>query len=70
MPALKHPLTGAIYSLEPDGTVKVDNNGVVGLFTRDGRYLSGEIKQADPHLVQWLGGPQLPQGMGSRRHRG
>jgi len=70
MAKLKHPLSGAIYSLEPNGTVKVDNNGAVGYFDAQGRHISGEIKQADPHLVQWLAGPQLPAGMGTRRHRG
>ena len=33
MPQLKHPISGALYSLEGNGLVKVDNNGVVGYFT-------------------------------------
>ena len=70
MASLKHPLTGALYTLEANGLVKVENNGLVGYFTADGRHHSGEIRQADPHLVLWLGGPKLPTGMGSRRHRG
>ena len=70
MPQLKHPISGALYSLEPNGLVKVENNGTTGYFTADGRYHSGEIKQADPHMVQWLAGPKLPDGMAARRHRG
>ena len=70
MPQLKHPISGALYSLEGNHLVKVDNNGVVGYFTVDGQYHSGEIRQADPHLVQWLAGPQLPDGSAARRHRG
>jgi len=70
MPQLRHPISGALYSLEPDGNVKVENNGAVGHFTPLGRHVSGEIRQADPHLVQWLAGPKLPAGMRSRRHRG
>jgi hypothetical protein len=70
MAKLKHPLSGALYSLEPDGLVKVENNGAVGYFSVLGRHVSGEIRQADPHLVQWLAGPKLPEGARSRRHRG
>jgi hypothetical protein len=70
MPQLRHAITGAIYSLEPDGTVKVELNGSVGYFGPDGRWRSGAIKQADPHMVLWLGGKKLPAGMSSRRHRG
>jgi hypothetical protein len=70
VPQLKHPISGALYSLEANGLVKVDNNGVVGYFTADGQYHSGEIRQADPHLAQWLAGPKLPDAAGTRRHRG
>jgi len=67
---LKHPISGAIYSREPDGRVKVELNGSIGYFTAEGRYLEGEIKQADPHMSLWLAGPQLPAGLAGRRHRG
>ena len=70
MPQLRHAISGAIYSLEPNGLVKVELNGSVGYFDAKGRWQSGDIKQADPHMVLWLGGPKLPEGMGSRRHRG
>jgi hypothetical protein len=70
MARLKHPISGAIYSREPDGRVKVELNGSVGYFTSEGRYLAGDIKQADPHLSLWIGGPQLPKGREGRRHRG
>jgi hypothetical protein len=70
LPRLKHPISGAIYSRESDGRVKVELNGSIGYFTAEGRWLEGDIKQADPHMSLWLGGPQLPAGLGSRRHRG
>jgi hypothetical protein len=70
MPAMKHPLSGAIYTLRDDGLVEVDNNGKRGLFHYDGRYCSGELRQADPHFLLWLAGPQLPGGVTTRRHRG
>lgn len=71
MPALKHPLTGAIYTLRPDGLVDVDNNGLRGVFYFDGRHHSGELQVADPHMLVWLAGPQLPTDADTRRrHRG
>ena len=70
MARLKHPISGAIYSLQGDGRVKVELNGSTGYFTADGRWLEGDIKQADPHMALWLAGPQLPPGLTSRRHRG
>jgi hypothetical protein len=63
-------MSGAIYTLRGDGLVEVDNNGKRGLFHHDGRYCSGELRQADPHFLLWLAGPQLPEGTASRRHRG
>jgi hypothetical protein len=70
MPVLKHPLTGATYSVRDDGLVEVNNNGKRGLFRHDGRYCSGELRQADPHFLLWLAGPQLPDSATARRHRG
>jgi hypothetical protein len=70
MPQLKHAISGARYSLEPSGLVKVELNGAVGWFTANGRYRCGEIRQVDPHMVMWLAGPKLPDGMTFRRHRG
>ena len=44
MPSLKHPLTGAIYTLRSDGLVDVDNNGLRGVFHFDGRHHSGDLR--------------------------
>ena len=30
------------------------------MFTPDGRWVSGDVYHADPHLCGWLAGPQLP----------
>ena len=60
MPIMKHPNSGAVYTLRKDGQVDVENNGVKGVFTSGGRYVEGDIKQADPHFILWLAGPQLP----------
>ena len=61
MPQLKHPITGAVYTLREDGLVDVDNNGLQGVFTFDGRHQSGALRHADPHMLVWLAGPQLPE---------
>ncbi len=60
MPALQHPLSGAIYRLREDGLVDVENNNLRGVFYADGRHHSGELTYADPHMLLWLAGPQLP----------
>ena len=58
--AIKHPLSGAIYDLMADGSIRVQaRSGDVGFFDTDGRWASGELKQADPHLCVWIGGREL-----------
>ncbi len=69
MPVLKHPLSGATYTLRSDGLVDVENNGLKGVFHYDGRHHSGDITFADPHMLLWLAGPQLPEGGLVRRNR-
>ncbi|HVA78710.1 MAG TPA: hypothetical protein VNF27_12475 [Candidatus Binataceae bacterium] len=64
MRAIRHPLSGAIYDLQPAGTVRVEKDGKTGLFSADGKYISGDIYSADPHLCGWIGGRDLPS-----RHR-
>lgn len=57
----KHALSGALYDVLEDGTVSVTSrHGANGIFTPDGRWISGELTYADPHLCMWLAGPQLP----------
>ena len=54
MTMLKHPLTGAIYELQPNGLIKVDDHGTIGIFHADGRHESGELTQADLHILGWI----------------
>jgi NAD(P)-dependent dehydrogenase (short-subunit alcohol dehydrogenase family) len=57
---LRHPQTGAIYETVADGLVRVtDEAGRSGLFHSDGRWNAGELRQADPHFLGWVGGPTL-----------
>ena len=59
MRSIRHPLSGAIYDLQADGTIKVEKDGLVGLFRPDGSYLTGDIFNADPHLCGWIGGREV-----------
>lgn len=60
MHAIRHPLSGAVYDLEADGTITVSLDGQKGSFTTDGVYLSGMVREADPHLCVWIGGKRMP----------
>ena len=55
---LRHPLTRAVYTLQDDGLIQVETtDGQTGVFDARGRHRSGELKDADPHLLGWIGGP-------------
>ena len=61
MRTIKHPLSGATYDLAEDGTIRVvARDGAEGYFDRHGRWVRGEVRQADPHLCLWIGGKELP----------
>jgi len=57
--SLRHPLSGALYDLQPDGTVRVEKDGRSGSFRADGSYISGDIYSADPQMCVWIAGPEL-----------
>lgn len=59
MRGLIHPFSKALYEVTEDGLVQVSLNGQVGLFTPSGRYVSGEIRNCDPQVCGWVGGPQI-----------
>jgi NAD(P)-dependent dehydrogenase (short-subunit alcohol dehydrogenase family) len=57
---LRHPFSRAVYESCDGGLVRVEaEDGRTGLFHPDGRWHSGELREADPHLLGWVGGPQL-----------
>ena len=59
----RHPMNGHIYERVELGRVRViDLDGNESLFDDEGTYLEGPIKQADPHLCKWIGGP-TPEGI-------
>jgi len=62
---LRHPTTGAVYTAQDDGLVRVEHDGRSGLFTPAGEWRSGELRDADLHFLGWVGGPgRAPRGGG------
>ena len=58
----EHPLSGATYEELGDGLIRVEKAGKYGIFDWEGHWQEGDIRYADPHLLQWVGGPDLPAG--------
>jgi phenylpropionate dioxygenase-like ring-hydroxylating dioxygenase large terminal subunit len=58
-----HPLTGTIYERIGEGVVRVQKEGSdsYGVFTWRGEWLEGDVKQADPTMLLYIGGPDLPR---------
>jgi hypothetical protein len=54
-----HPFTRALYERIDAEHVRVTLDGARGVFSPDGRWLEGELREADPQLCGWLGGPRL-----------
>jgi len=65
-----HPLSVATYTELGDGKVRVDKARKYGIFDWEGRHIEGALTHADPHLLQWVGGPELPSRSGRRESRG
>lgn len=59
MRGLVHPFSKALYELDDDGTIRVTKDGVSGTFSLDGRHLAGELRECDPQMCGWVGGPQV-----------
>ena len=58
MNGIKHPFSGALYEPEA-GAVRVTLGDRDGLFTAEGRWISGELREADPQLCGWAAGARL-----------
>jgi phenylpropionate dioxygenase-like ring-hydroxylating dioxygenase large terminal subunit len=64
---LRHPFTRALYESVDDGLVRVDAGASgAGLFHRDGRWHSGSLREADPHLLAWVAGSVAGQDSSAR----
>jgi phenylpropionate dioxygenase-like ring-hydroxylating dioxygenase large terminal subunit len=59
-----HPISGALYEEVGEGLVRVDDRarGTWGVFRADGSWVEGPLTHADPQLLLYIGGPNLPPG--------
>lgn len=73
MRRIEHALSGATYEWADDdiGPVQVtDRRGSRGRFDRDGRWVSGDLRTADPELCRWItSGGRDAGGAGTRSRR-
>jgi hypothetical protein len=70
----RHPLSGAIYEDIGNGLVRVEKGTSSGIFQVDlGRkgcfHVEGDLTFADPHMVVWVGGRELPAGLDVNQRR-
>ena len=67
MASLYHPFdTDVLYQCDEDGNIRLTQGNSVGIFTREGIHISGEIKHADPQLCVWVGNNPAPATMFQR----
>ena len=59
MRGILHPFTKALYEQDGHGHIRVTDKGRVGIFGTDGHWISGDLKECDPQLCGWVGGPQI-----------
>jgi 3-oxoacyl-[acyl-carrier protein] reductase len=64
---LRHPLTGDTYTRRDDDTVQVEaSDGRSGFFTRQGVWIRGALREADPHMTGIVCAPDMrPRSLGS-----
>ena len=51
---LRHPFTRALYEPDGDGGVLVTRGEQQGRFRRDGSWIEGDLRDADPELCLWI----------------
>jgi hypothetical protein len=56
---LRHPFGGALYTCTPEGNIRVEDGDTSGLFQSDGRWIEGELRQADPQFCGWVAGDRV-----------
>jgi hypothetical protein len=54
-----HPFTKALYEVDDDGNIRVTSGERVGVFDINGKWIAGELRECDPQLCGWVGGPQI-----------
>ncbi len=59
MRGIIHPFSKVLYEQDGEGHIRVSFEGKWGLFNDNGSYIEGEIRECDPQLCGWVGGPQV-----------
>ena len=60
MKGIVHPFTGTLYEQDGQGNVRLTHtDGRAAIFTPTGRWVSGDKRESDMHLIGWVGGPQV-----------
>lgn len=59
MRGVVHPFSKALYEQDGEGNIKVTAGDRSGVFTTGGRWIRGELRECDPQLCGWVGGPQI-----------
>ena len=59
MKGIVHPFSKALYEQDGSGNIMVTDGDRVGIFGTDGHWISGELRECDPQLCGWVGGPQF-----------
>lgn len=67
---IKHPFGDVLYQLTKDGHVHVKDGDREGLFTREGVWLEGEIREADPQMCVWVSNVHEPNGVIDPKRQG
>lgn len=59
MLGIRHPFGGSLYEQDGEGNVLVTLADVsqAGLFTPEGKHISGELRECDPQMCGWVAGP-------------
>ena len=60
MLGIRHPFSQALYEQDGEGNILVTDGERSGLFTSEGRWLSGNLRECDPQLCNWVAGPMAP----------
>lgn len=65
----RHPFTGALYTLQPDGNIEIVDGEISGLFGPDGQWIRGTLRESDPQLCVWVANnPHLDEPVSSDSH--
>ena len=60
MLGIRHPFSHALYEQDGHGNVLVTDGARSGVFTSEGRWVSGELRECDPQMCNWIAGPIAP----------